>query len=86
MTKLKVVRKLRDVHDRTVSVRQNEQVKGIASWAAVAFAPQLLGSIYGLNFDHMPELHWACGYPFALGLMLAMAAALFGLFRKNDWL
>ena len=45
---------------------QNEQVKRISSWAAILFAPTLIASIYGMNFDHMPELHWALGYPFAL--------------------
>ncbi|MFC7401433.1 magnesium and cobalt transport protein CorA [Citricoccus sp. GCM10030269] len=69
-----------------VSVTQNEQVKRISSWAAIIFAPQLIGSIYGMNFDHMPELHWWWGYPFALFLMLAVALTLFLLFRKNDWL
>lgn len=69
-----------------VSVRQNEQVKKISSWAAILFAPQLVGSVYGMNFLHMPELHWALGYPFAVALMLAMAVVLFVLFRKNDWL
>ncbi|MEO9247048.1 magnesium and cobalt transport protein CorA [Citricoccus nitrophenolicus] len=68
------------------SVAQNEQVKRISSWAAIIFAPQLVGSIYGMNFDTMPELHWLWGYPFALALMLAVAVVLFVLFRKNDWL
>ena len=45
---------------------QNEQVKRISSWAAIAFAPTLVAGIYGMNFDRMPELHWALGYPFAL--------------------
>jgi magnesium transporter len=69
-----------------VSVRQNEQVKRISSWAAIIFAPQLVGSIYGMNFTHMPELHWAWGYPFSLGLMLAIGVVLYVLFRRNDWL
>ncbi len=69
-----------------VSVAQNEQVKRISSWAAIIFAPQLVGSIYGMNFDLMPELHWVWGYPFALGLMLAVALTLFILFKRNDWL
>lgn len=69
-----------------ISVRQNEQAKRIASWAAIIFAPQLVGSVYGMNFDVMPELHWAWGYPFALGLMLTVGLTLFVLFRRNDWL
>ncbi|QCP08831.1 transporter [Micrococcus luteus] len=68
------------------SIEQNEQVKQISSWAAIIFAPQLVGSIYGMNFDGMPELHWAFGYPFALGLMLAVALTLFVLFKRADWL
>jgi magnesium transporter len=53
------------------SLDQNEQVKRISAWAAILFAPTLLGTIYGMNFKHMPELGWELGYPFAL---LAMAA------------
>ena len=69
-----------------VSVAQNEQVKRISSWAAIIFAPQLIGSIYGMNFAHMPELHWLWGYPFALALMLGVGLTLYVLFRRNDWL
>ncbi len=52
---------------------QNEEVKRISAWAAILFAPTVVGGIYGMNFDHMPELHWAGGYPFALALMLAVS-------------
>lgn len=69
-----------------VSVEQNEQVKRISSWAAIIFAPQLVGSVYGMNFDLMPELHWIWGYPFALALMLSVAVVLYVLFKRNDWL
>ena len=48
---------------------QNEQVKKVSGWAAILFAPTLVGTIYGMNFDYMPELHWVFGYPMALGLM-----------------
>ena len=65
---------------------QNEQVKRISSWAAIAFAPTLVAGVYGMNFDHMPELHWQLGYPFAILLMIGSAALLWGLFRRNDWL
>ena len=65
---------------------QNEQVKRISSWAAIAFAPTLVAGIYGMNFDHMPELHWMLGYPFALFLMVATAGLLWALFKRNDWL
>jgi magnesium transporter len=65
---------------------QNEQVKRISSWAAIAFAPTLVAGIYGMNFDHMPELHWTLGYPFSIVLMFAFAALLWALFKHNGWL
>ena len=57
--------------------QQNEQMKRVSSWAAILFAPTLIGGIYGMNFDHMPELHWAFGYPFAIGLMLLLGLGLY---------
>ena len=45
------------------SIAQNDEVKRISAWAAILFAPTLVGTIYGMNFQHMPELHWAFGYP-----------------------
>ena len=61
-------------------------MKKISAWAAIIFAPSLVGSIYGMNFDNMPELHWSLGYPFALGLMLAVAVALFIIFKIKKWI
>ena len=60
-----------------VSIHQNEQVQKISAWAAILFAPTLIGTIYGMNFDHMPELHWRLGYPMAIALMLAVSIALY---------
>jgi magnesium transporter len=68
------------------SLQQGEQVKRISSYAAILFAPSLVGSIYGMNFDHMPELSWTLGYPFALVLMAALSGGLYWLFRRNGWL
>ena len=65
---------------------QNEQVKRISSWAAILFAPTLIASIYGMNFDHMPELHWVLGYPFAVVLMLALGFVLHRIFKYRGWL
>ena len=56
------------------SLAQNEEVKKISAWAAILFAPTLVGTIYGMNFDHMPELGWTLGYPLALLLMLLVTA------------
>ncbi|MBB5936183.1 magnesium and cobalt transport protein CorA [Streptomyces zagrosensis] len=65
---------------------QNEEIKKISSWAAILFAPTLVGTIYGMNFDHMPELHWVGGYPFAIALMGIVCASLYVIFKRRDWL
>jgi magnesium transporter len=65
---------------------QNEQVKRISSWAAILFAPTLIAGIYGMNFEHMPELGWAFGYPFALLLMVLLGVVLFLVFKRRGWL
>jgi magnesium transporter len=68
------------------SLAQGEEVKKISSWAAILFTPSLIGAIYGMNFEHMPELGWVFGYPFALGLMVLASLILFVVFRKRGWL
>ncbi|WP_405603333.1 magnesium and cobalt transport protein CorA [Streptomyces sp. NBC_01410] len=67
-------------------IEQNEEIKRISSWAAILFAPTLVGTIYGMNFDHMPELHWVFGYPFAIGLMVIVCTSLYVIFKRRDWL
>ena len=69
-----------------VSLSQNEQVKKISAWAAILFAPTLVGTVYGMNFDHMPELHWAFGYPFALALMVVISVVLYLSFKRSGWM
>ncbi|MGW9113450.1 magnesium and cobalt transport protein CorA [Microbacterium sp. NPDC055683] len=65
---------------------QNEEVKRISAWAAILFAPTLVGTVYGMNFEQMPELSWAYGYPLALALMVGLGFGLWGLFRRRRWL
>ena len=65
---------------------QNEEVKKISAWAAILFAPTLVGTIYGMNFDRMPELHWRLGYPFALVLMFGVSLTLYLLFKRRTWI
>ena len=65
---------------------QNEQVKRISAWAAILFAPTLVGTNYGMNFAHMPELDWRLGYPFALALMLLVSGGLFVVFKRRRWI
>jgi magnesium transporter len=66
--------------------RQADQTRKISGWAAILFAPSLIGSIYGMNFRFMPELDWAWGYPFALGLMAASSIVLYVVFKRRGWL
>lgn len=68
------------------SLAQSEEVKKISSWAAILFAPTLVGTIYGMNFRNMPELDWEYGYPFAIALMLLMGFGLYRVFKKRNWL
>ncbi|MFD4373848.1 magnesium and cobalt transport protein CorA [Streptomyces sp. NPDC058486] len=65
---------------------QNNEIKKISSWAAILFAPTLIGTVYGMNFDHMPELHWTLGYPFAIALMGIVCGGLYLVFKRRDWL
>ncbi len=65
---------------------QNEEVKKISAWAAILFAPTLVGTVYGMNFEYMPELSWQYGYPFALGLMGAVSVTLYVLFKRRGWI
>ncbi|GAA1905112.1 magnesium/cobalt transporter CorA [Nocardioides lentus] len=68
------------------SLQQNEEVKRISSWAAILFAPTLVGTVYGMNFEVMPELGWSLGYPMAIGLMLLMGLGLYAAFKRRGWL
>jgi magnesium transporter len=68
------------------SNRQNEEVKKISAWAAILFAPTLVGTVYGMNFEHMPELGWLLGYPLALGLMVSVSFGLYLLFKRRGWI
>jgi magnesium transporter len=68
------------------AIEQNDQVKRISAWAAILFAPTLVGTVYGMNFRYMPELNWTLGYPFALMLMLAVSVSLYVVFKRRGWL
>jgi magnesium transporter len=68
------------------SLAHNEEVKRISSWAAILFAPTLVGTVYGMNFRRMPELDWRYGYPYALALMLVTSGTLYVLFKRRGWL
>jgi magnesium transporter len=69
-----------------VSVGQNEVVKKLAGWAGIIAFPTLIASIYGMNFERMPELGWTFGYPLALGAMFGVSALLYWRLKKSGWL
>ncbi|GAB4081785.1 magnesium and cobalt transport protein CorA [Modestobacter muralis] len=67
------------------SIAQGEEVKKISAWAAILFAPSLVGGVYGMNLQ-MPEEDWHLGYPFALMLMVLVSATLYVIFKRRDWI
>ena len=69
-----------------VSMRQNEDMRKISAWVALIAVPTMIAGIYGMNFEHMPELGWLYGYPFALGLMAAGCLFLWRMFKRSGWL
>jgi magnesium transporter len=69
-----------------VSNDVNQTVKRMTAVSAILMADALVTGVYGMNFDRMPELHWALGYPYALGLMVAVSLVLWLLFRRIRWL
>ena len=69
-----------------VSVVQNEDMRKISAWVAIAAVPTMLAGIYGMNFRHMPELGWTFGYPLVIGVMLCICGTLFVAFKRNGWL
>jgi magnesium transporter len=69
-----------------VGVRQNEDMRKISAWVAIVAVPTMIAGIYGMNFEHMPELGWALGYPFALAVMIVCCVGLYLMFRRRDWL
>jgi magnesium transporter len=77
---------LLDAHLAVVSNRLNGVMKRMTALSTILMSVTLVASIYGMNFDVMPELHWLLGYPWALGLMVLIALTLIGWFRRIDWL
>jgi len=74
------------VEQNRVAVRQNEDMRKISAWAAIALVPTAIAGIYGMNFDYMPELTYRYGYFIVLGVIVTACLALHALFRRNHWL
>jgi magnesium transporter len=69
-----------------IAIRQNEDMRKISAWAAIALVPTAVAGIYGMNFEHMPELKWRAGYPLAIGVIVLICSLLYRTFRRNEWL
>jgi magnesium transporter len=68
-----------------ISVQQNEDMRKISAWVAMAAVPTLVAGIYGMNFDQFPELHWRFGYPLVVGGMALIAGLMYRGFRRGGW-
>lgn len=84
---------LRDMLTTAISVNlsliqlgENETTKRLAAYAALVAVPTMIGGVYGMNFEHIPELKWVWGYPLSLALMVAIDSYLFYRFRRAKWL
>jgi magnesium transporter len=73
-------------HLAQMSVRQNDDMRKISAWAAMAAVPTMIAGIYGMNFDHMPELHWTVSYPAVILLMAVLEVLLYRLLKRRGWL
>ena len=80
------VRFLLDATLGVINIRQSDVIKIFSVVAFVFLPPTLIASIYGMNFDYMPELKWPWGYPIALGLMVVSALVPYMVFRWKNWL
>lgn len=69
-----------------IQVRQNEDMRRISAWVALAAVPTMIAGIYGMNFRHMPELSWTWGYPAVLAFIAMESTLLFRYFKRNGWL
>jgi magnesium transporter len=75
-----------DVNVAMVTIRQNDVVKRLAGWAGILALPTLVASIYGMNFQFMPELGWRWGYPAVVALTFAACVILYRRLRRSGWI
>jgi magnesium transporter len=69
-----------------VAMRQNEDMRKISAWVAIVAVPTMIAGLYGMNFEHMPELEWRYSYPVVLLIILVACIALHRNFKNRDWL
>jgi Mg2+ and Co2+ transporter CorA len=85
-TTLTVTQNEKIQHLTEASYKQSEEVKRISAWAAIFFAPTVIGTVYGMNFDQVPERHWVLGYPLALTLMALSSIGFYLVLKRRSWL
>ncbi|MFD5270658.1 magnesium/cobalt transporter CorA [Streptomyces sp. NPDC058335] len=82
----RLVSDILSAHLAQMSVRQNDDMRKISAWAAMAAVPTMIAGIYGMNFEHMPELRWTWSYPAVIAVMAALEVALYRTFKRRGWL
>ncbi|MGW1023324.1 magnesium/cobalt transporter CorA [Streptomyces sp. NPDC002577] len=82
----RLVSDILSAHLAQMSVRQNDDMRKISGWAAMAAVPTMIAGIYGMNFQYMPELTWTWGYPAVILLMAVLEIGLYRLFKSRGWL
>jgi magnesium transporter len=82
----RLVSDILSAHLAQMSVRQNDDMRKISAWAAMAAVPTMIAGIYGMNFEHMPELHWTWSYPAVIAVMAALEVGLYRMFKRRVWL
>jgi magnesium transporter len=82
----RLVSDILSAHLAQMSVRQNDDMRKISAWAAMAAIPTMIAGIYGMNFEHMPELHWVWSYPAVILLMAVLEVGLYRMFKERGWL
>jgi magnesium transporter len=75
-----------NAHLARISLQQNEDMRKISAWVAIAAVGTFIAGVYGMNFENMPELRWDLGYFYALALMLVSSVVLYRWFKKSGWL
>ncbi|MEU6808645.1 magnesium/cobalt transporter CorA [Streptomyces sp. NPDC046831] len=82
----RLVSDILSAHLAQISVQQNDDMRKISAWAAMAAVPTMIAGIYGMNFEHMPELHWVWAYPAVIAVMAVLEWVLYRLFKQRGWL
>ncbi|GGW57799.1 magnesium/cobalt transporter CorA [Streptomyces caelestis] len=82
----RLVSDILSAHLAQMSVRQNDDMRKISAWAAMAAIPTMVAGIYGMNFEHMPELRWEWSYPVLIAVMAVLEVLVFRLFKRRGWL